>query len=70
MIFGSPLHKLKLPDQYPLQPPAVFHLRGSQALAPSPGPRLRQILERALRCLKPSEPLRVLAAYISRSPSQ
>ncbi len=51
VLIRRPLHKLKLPHEDGLEPPAVFHLRCRQALAPSPGLRLRQILKRTLRRL-------------------
>ena len=62
MLVRCPFHKLELTYQIRLQPPAVFHLRGGEPLAPSPGPRLRQICERTLRNLKTSEPLLHLLA--------
>src|SRR5580693_2015442 len=43
-----PLHKLKLPHQHRLQPPAVFRPRRRQTFAPSPSPCLQQIREGTL----------------------
>jgi hypothetical protein len=54
VLFRRPLHKLELPDEHRLQPPAVFHLRRGQAFAP-PGAYLRQVRERTLGNLQPPE---------------
>jgi hypothetical protein len=54
VLVRRPLHKLELPDEHRLQPPAVFHLRRGQAFAP-PGAYLRQVRERTLGNLQPPE---------------
>jgi hypothetical protein len=57
VLVRCPFQEFELPHQDRLEPPAVFHLRGGQPLAPSSSPRLRQIRERTHRRLKPPEPL-------------
>ena len=53
MIIRRPLHKLKLPDQLGLQPPAFLHLLRREALPPATAAGLRQVVERAILYSRP-----------------
>ena len=66
MVLTRPLQELDLRDQHGLQPPAVFHLRCSQARTPSAALRLWEINERTILDLQPAEFLEQLFPHDGR----